>query len=186
VDTIREVLEGIRSERVKNHLYLNGFGEERIASYADVYERAAAFGRRLLGSGLNRGDRVGLVLTEPEEFCCAFLGSILAGVVPVPLYPPLALGRLDAWMASTGAMLARAEARLLVTTPDLRRLVFALVERVATLTDVVAVGQLEREVELPRPDATRPDDLCFLQFTSGSTAAPKGEIGRASCRERVS
>jgi fatty-acyl-CoA synthase len=47
--------------------------------------------------GLKKGDRVAMVLPDGEDFVPTFLGAVWAGLVPVPLYPPLSLGKLDSY-----------------------------------------------------------------------------------------
>ena len=58
-----------------------------------------------------RGDRVALIFPTGIEFFDAFFGALLAGAVPVPLYPPVRLGRMDEYLHRTARMLERSGAR---------------------------------------------------------------------------
>ena len=65
------------------------------AAYRELLGRARRVARALVERGLARGARAALVLPTGPELYDAFFGVLLAGGVPVPLYPPVRLGRLD-------------------------------------------------------------------------------------------
>src|SRR5256885_5294971 len=73
----------------------------------EIRRRAA----HLRALGLHKGDRVALVVPDGPDFIPLFLGALWAGIVPVPLYPPLSLGKLDAFMESLVGILRIAEPR---------------------------------------------------------------------------
>jgi fatty-acyl-CoA synthase len=150
---------------------------ERSLGWRALHRELGVRGRQLLASGVSAGDRVALVIPEPYEFVLTFLGAVSAGLVPVPLYPPLALAKLDSYLDATARVLDAAAADLLVTTTQVEKVLWAVVPRVPSLRDLVTVQKLatRREAAAPRPTVL-PSDPLFLQFTSGSTAAPKGVI----------
>src|SRR5262249_24378839 len=76
-------------------------GRERSMGGRTLHREIFARGRKLLGSGLGAGDRLAIIIPEPEEFVLTFLGAVSAGIVPVPLYPLLALSKLDTYLEST-------------------------------------------------------------------------------------
>jgi len=63
------------------------------------------------GLGLRKGDRVALILPNNDDFVLCFLGAIRAGIIPVPIYPPLALGQLQAYVDNTRHIVAKSGAR---------------------------------------------------------------------------
>jgi fatty-acyl-CoA synthase len=151
---------------------------DRFVPYHQLAADARLLGRKLLARGLKAGDRVGVIVPHPEDFVPTFIGIVSAGLVPVPLYPPLALGRLDAYLDGTARILRAAAADVLVTTDKLATLLWATAAKIPTLSDVITVEALAKE---PAPAPTdvvrpRPGDPVFLQFTSGSTAEPKGVV----------
>lgn len=154
-----------------------GSGGERYVSFSALAKEAQRYGRLLRGLGLKKGDRVALIIPEADEFVLTFLGATTAGILPVPLYPPLSLGRLDAYLESTVRILNAAAADVLVTTARVQKVLWSVMDRVPTLRDLVTVEKLleGRESSEP-PVAIRPEDPVFLQFTSGSTSAPKGVV----------
>jgi fatty-acyl-CoA synthase len=160
-------------------------GSERFVPFRDVAAEARRRGRRLRALGLDKGDRLALVIPDADEFVLTFLGAVAAGIVPVPLYPPLSLGRLDAYVRDTARVLASSDAQLLVTTPQVQKILWSVLPRVPSLRDLVTVDRLrgpapkaDEGAGADRPFSVEvtPSDPLFLQFTSGSTAAPKGVV----------
>ncbi len=158
----------------------NGFtfqdlsGRETHYAFAEIAERTDARGRALQELGLEKGDRIGLIVIEPEDFVLTFLAAVRVGVVPVPLYPPLALGALDAYMEKTSRILRASGARMLFASEKLQNVLWSLVGRVKSLERLVVIETLGQATGRAEPVTVRPEDLCFLQYTSGSTADPKG------------
>jgi acyl-CoA synthetase (AMP-forming)/AMP-acid ligase II len=104
----------------------------------------------------------------------------LAGAVPVPLYPPMRLGRLAEYHRRTAAMLAAAGARWVVSDRRLARLLGETVAGGALRLEVVVADRLLAEGNgaeaAPAPgraDEARADDLALVQFSSGTTVDPK-------------
>lgn len=152
----------------------DGAGRVAVVPFPLLCQRTESAATGLLATGLRRGDRVGLMLAEPEEFVVVFLAALRLGIVPVPLYPPRALGGLTAHLRHTAGILTAAGARALVATPRLKHLLGGLRDDVPGLRRVVGSDTVLRGASVPVtwPDL-RGEDVAFLQFTSGSTGAPK-------------
>ncbi len=116
------------------------------------------------------GDRALLLYPPGTEYIAAFFGCLYAGVVAVPVYPP----RLGRPMGRLLAILGNAGASTALTTASL----LASLEGAVPGTDRVrwlATDALEDAAAASwREPGVGPDDLAFLQYTSGSTAEPKG------------
>jgi fatty-acyl-CoA synthase len=150
--------------------------QERWVGWGELREQALTVGAGLAALGMARGERVALVFPTGEEFFAALFGVLLAGAVPVPLYPPVRLGRLQEYFARTARMLQAAGARLVLADARVKRF---LGEAVAAARPALGCRTL---AELPRrsaPGATfepvrpRAGDLALVQFSSGTTVAPK-------------
>jgi acyl-CoA synthetase (AMP-forming)/AMP-acid ligase II len=145
---------------------------ETFLPWGEVVERALRAAGALAGLGVAPGDRVAVVLRTEPAFLDAFLGAWLCGAVPVPLYPPVRLGRMDEYLAATARMLEVSGARVVISAGGSRRLLGAAVERARPpLGCVDAARLLQAPPAAPRLPA--PGELGLVQFSSGSTVDPK-------------
>lgn len=175
-DTYARVLTGMASRTDRGFTFLQPDGSEHTFSFAAVVQECERRSRHLLSMGLRPGDHLALVVPEGDAFVLTFLACLYCGIVPVPLYPPLAFGRLDAYMEHTARILEAANARMLLTSRKVQTVLWSLVDRVSCLKQILVTEDLEGPASGPAPDpyAVKADQLAFLQFTSGSTSIPKG------------
>jgi 1-acyl-sn-glycerol-3-phosphate acyltransferase len=117
--------------------------------------------------------------TCPEYFF-SFFGILLAGGVPVPIYPPARPQQLEDHLRRHARILGNAGSRFLITVPQARAVARLLRAQVPSLKGVLTLEGLESETgeegalrDLARPGA---GDIAFLQYTSGSTGDPKGVV----------
>jgi len=174
--TIGDVLRWhaeLNPERV--HIVLRGDdGREQPIRYGDLWARATAVAAALRDRGLQPRDAVALILRTEPAFFEAFFGVLLAGGIPVPLYPPFRLDRIEEYALRQAAILRNAEARLLLTFPETERVAGLLRSRTPSLREVVGVERLAvSAADAPRVHLV-PDDPALIQYTSGSTGEPKG------------
>jgi fatty-acyl-CoA synthase len=156
-----------------------GFGggaasSEASFSYTALERASARYGGALQALGLRKGDRVALILPTNEDFVLCFFGAIRAGIVPVPIYPPVGLGQLQTYLDNTRHIVAKCGARALVTSAQIKRLLGTVKASSPSLEQIVAVEAIRESLEPLKPAKLSPDDVAFLQFTSGSTSRPKG------------
>ncbi len=149
-------------------------GNETTLLYKDLERVTAARAATLQHLGLKKGDHFGLIVIEPEAFVVTFLSAMRLGAVPVPLYPPLSMGNLDAYFDRTKKILSTAQATHLIGSKALKNVLFSLVDHVATLKAFIDVNDLVDDHEIPQFAEILPDDIAMLQYTSGSTSDPKG------------
>jgi len=148
--------------------FLDGQERETFLSFAELYERAQRAAGGLREVGVERGDRIAIVLPTGPEFMDAFFGAVLAGAIPVPLYPPLRLGRIDEFHHRTARMLRACGARLVLSDPRISRL---LGVAVAEARPPLGLRRVQHARALISPAS--PDDLLLIQFSSGTTVDPK-------------
>src|SRR5262249_1702967 len=121
-------------------------------------------------------DTVALMLPTGRDYLVAFFGALVAGAVPVPIYPPSRPSQLEEHVRRQARILANAEARVLVTNAEAKtvaRLRASLAPTVREVTTVDALSSTDAAPPRPRIDA---GSTAFLQYTSGSTGQPKGVI----------
>jgi acyl-CoA synthetase (AMP-forming)/AMP-acid ligase II len=149
-------------------------GRTELLPYASLLREALTIGGALSDLGLRHGDRVALIAPESGAFIRAFFGVMAAGFVPVPLVPPAQAADLQTFARQSRHLLAASRASAVVTSPD-----------VAPLLDVPGSGLAARVIlldelcggpALDEPVRVDPGATALLQFTSGSTAAPKGVV----------
>ncbi|HTE53825.1 MAG TPA: fatty acyl-AMP ligase [Kofleriaceae bacterium] len=159
------------------HHYTREGQDPEVVSFAALHRRVQRVAAALQERGVRRGDRVGLILPDSVEFVDAIFGAMLAGAIPVPVYPPLGLGKLDTYLDNTAHILRRAGCSLVLTDGRVRPVLGTLMSVAGTLRGIDVFRDLAAGVPddaTPQPVDVGPDDVAFLQFTSGSTAAPKG------------
>jgi len=155
----------------------NGRGElTAVMTYAELRERALDIAHRLAGLGLERGSRVALVADTQPDFHVMFFACQYAGLVPVPLPAAVHLGGKSAFVEHLRALLKDCRASAAYASSDF---VSFLDESVKGLDLAVsgtleAFAALESANELPEPPA--PEELAYLQYTSGSTRFPRGTM----------
>jgi fatty-acyl-CoA synthase len=153
-------------------------GSEKKFTFVELEEEVLRRGRWMLSLGLKKGDRIAFIVPGPMEFVLSFLGATAVGIIPVPLYPPMGFGKLDAYIRDTARTLDIAKVQMLLTQKKVEPILWSLIDRSESLKSIVALEKCEgfRVDGAPEPEEVHPDDTCFLQFTSGSTAAPKGVV----------
>ena len=176
-ETLNAARDAIAHIEHKGYTFLDNDLAPADWSYSEACREAKRIGACFQALGLTKGDRLALVLNAPEDFVLSFLGAVSMGVMPVPMYPPLALGRLDNYIDRAAGILRVSGAKALLTTKELIPLLQPILSRVSTLQSILDIEDLQQMGDLPLNEPrTELDEPCFLQFTSGSTSAPRGVI----------
>jgi acyl-CoA synthetase (AMP-forming)/AMP-acid ligase II len=171
-ETVNAWLERVDDQSKGGLRFVNREELDMWVPWEEVRERALSVASGLRALGVGRGDRVALVFPTGLQFFEGFFGSLLLGAVPVPLYPPVRLGRMAEYVRRTARMLEVTRARLVLADPRVRRV---LGEAVAAAKPPGGCRTIEdlpfgRAVQPVRPD---PSELALVQFSSGTTVDPK-------------
>ena len=149
-------------------------GRSSVLSYASLAREALLVGGTLVARGLRPGDRVALVIPEIGDFIRAFFGISAAGLVPVPLVPPAQAGDVRTFTRQTRQLVTAGRVAAVVTSPDLAPL-FDLAE-IENRPSILNADRLRGGPSLVDAAPSSATDAALVQFTSGSTAAPKGVV----------
>jgi acyl carrier protein len=152
-------------------------GVEHRLTFGALWHDASAIALGLRADGVVKGDRVALLLRTERAFFSAYFGALLAGGVPVPLYPPFRADQIEEYAERQAAILRNADARVLLTFGQAERVARLLAPLAPSLARVTTAARL---LETHTQDASSSglrgavDDLALIQYTSGSTGVPKG------------
>jgi 1-acyl-sn-glycerol-3-phosphate acyltransferase len=173
-----EVLEWHASAQPdRTHLRLLGeAGAVEELSYGALLLEASAVAANLRGRQLPARTAVALMLPTGRDYFVTFFGVLLAGCVPVPVYPPGRPSGLEDHLRRHVRLLDNAQAAALVTVPAARSLARLIAPQIPTLRHVVTVDDLRTTDVDPRRAAPGSAETALLQYTSGSTGDPKGVV----------
>lgn len=174
--TVSEALDyAARGET--GYTFFNLRGEAAHAlSYREVRERARALAGRLAGR-FERGARLAIVAETSPDFVVAFFACQYAGIIPAPMPMPVNLGGKDGYINQIRQMITCAKAEAAIGPATLREFLDEAA-RQAGNTTVYDFAELDAlEDTGVTPVAFTPEENCYIQYSSGSTSAPKGVIG---------
>lgn len=159
----------------RTHLiYLDENEAATPLTYGRLWHEARVVAAALQQRGIAPGDAVALMLPTCPEFFPCFCGILLAGAVPVPIYPPARPQEIEDHLRRHAAILANARARLLIASGEVALPARLLQGQVDTLIGVERADALLSGRDTLVAVPSRPDELALLQYTSGSTGLPKG------------
>ena len=172
--TLTEALDYAATGQAGFNFY-SGRGELlAVLPYRQLKDQAQSLARRMIRAGLHPGGRVAIIAESTADFVRAFWASQYAGLIPVPLPTPAAFAGRGSYIDHIHPMMEAAQP-VAVIAPGV---FLESARQAAASLKVELVGTVEDLSRMPEADAdlpaAQPEDVCYLQFSSGSTRAPTG------------
>lgn len=171
--TLPEALDYAARGETGFNFYSSRGDLKHVLPFSALRAQACDAALHLSGAGVVAGDRVALLAETAPDFLIAFFACQYAGAIPVPMPTPVAFGRREAYVGQIRNQIVSSGAVMVITPADFS----PFVEDATTGLDLLLVGTLEDLLAQPKGEALNTggaDDLCYLQYSSGSTRFPKG------------
>ena len=143
----------------------------RAYPYSELRDDALANARRFVALGIAPGDRIALIADTGAEFAAAFFGAVYAGAWPVPLPLPTSFGGRHSYVEQLKVQLKSCDPALFLVPGELADMTREAAGKIPVRDWAGLAGLEQSEAELP---AASPDDIAYLQYSSGSTRFPHG------------
>lgn len=176
--TLTEALDYAAAGRSGMNFYGPRGDLAEVLSYADLAEQGRETGGRLLARGLEPGDRVGLIAETEADFVRAFMGCLFARLIPCPMPLPAAFGAKGAYGGQLQRIAAVADVSAVIAPEAYLDWVRPPLTEPGTASSLLFIGPLGSLADLTPQDIANehpdPEATAYLQFSSGTTQAPKG------------
>ncbi len=143
--------------------------------YRTLRDEALALAQRLLGHGLVPTERVAIIASTHPDFVRAFFACQYAGLVPAPLPLPQAFGGRANYVAHIQRLVGEARATALLAPAALIDWLLPMASELGLRLCCTVAGLGDAPASAPLPQVV-PDDVAYLQFSSGSTRFPIGVV----------
>jgi acyl carrier protein len=151
-------------------------GNDEVITYLQLKNAAIRVAGGLQQRGLQPAEPVALMLPSSPDYFYSFFGILLAGGIPVPVYPPVRLSQLEDHMRRHVRILANCLARTFITVPEAKKIAQLLKSQVPNLQHIVSAAELATSTAISTSPVITANDIAFIQYTSGSTSNPKGVV----------
>lgn len=151
-------------------------GDDEIITYQQLKNVAVRVAGGLQQRGLQPGEPVAMMLPSNPDYFYSFIGILLAGGIPVPIYPPARPSQLEDHMHRHVRILDNCNARTFITVAEAKAVAHLLKSQVPGLQHIVTAEDLTSSTAISASPVLSTNDTAFIQYTSGSTGDPKGVV----------
>ena len=172
-DTFNDAIDyAARSKKGLNFHDMRG-QLERVYPYSELRDDALVMARRLIAAGINKEDRVALIAETGPEFASLFCACVYAGAWPVPLPLPTTFGGKESYIEQLAVQLDSSDPAILIYPEEIAEMAGAAAAKQGCKGESWEdfAKRDAPDCVLPKAD---PEDICYLQYSSGSTRFPTG------------
>jgi fatty-acyl-CoA synthase len=166
IDYAAQSLKGLNFHDMRGELAI-------VYPYSQMRADALVMARRLIASGIGKDDRVALIAETGPDFAALFCACVFAGAWPVPLPLPTTFGGKDNYIDQLAIQLMSSDPKILLYPEDIAEMASAAAARQGCEAQSWQDFGQRTAPDCDLPEAA-PDDICYLQYSSGSTRFPTG------------
>ena len=145
----------------------------RVYTYAEMREDALVMARRLVAAGIGKKDRVALIAETCPEFAALFCACVYVGAWPVPLPLPTSFGGKESYIDQLTVQLNSSDPAILIYPEEIGEMASAAAANQGCKSESWQAFATREAPDCELPEAD-PEDICYLQYSSGSTRFPTG------------
>ena len=172
--TLAEALDYAARGKTGFNFYTGGGKLYARLPYSELQKDAQSLARRFIDLGINPGSRVALVAETHPDFMRFFFACQYAGLIPVPLPASIHLGGHQAYVSQLRQLLSICQAEIAMASEDF----LPYLTEAAQELKLRFIGSPQNFYDLVEPDIrlrpSQPNEVAYLQYTSGSTRFPRG------------
>ncbi len=172
-DTFNDAIDyAAKSEKGLNFHDMRG-QLERVYPFSEMRDDALVMARRLVAAGIGKEDRIALIAETGPEFAALFCACVYVGAWPVPLPLPTSFGGKESFIDQLAVQLDSSDPKILIFPEEIAEMASAAAARQGCDSES---WQDFAQRDAPECDLTAadPEDICYLQYSSGSTRFPTG------------
>jgi fatty-acyl-CoA synthase len=145
----------------------------RVYPYSEMRDDALVMARRLIAAGIGKDDRVALIAETGADFAALFCACVYVGAWPVPLPLPTTFGGKESFIEQLAIQLQSSDPKALLYPEEISEMASSAAARQGCASESWQDFGQRPAPECTLPEAS-PDDICYLQYSSGSTRFPTG------------
>lgn len=175
-NTLTEALDYAAQGETGSNFYTGRGAIYESIPYSQLRREAQQLGRKLLGLGLSKGERVALVAETNPDFIRFFYACQYTGLIPVALPASVKVGAHSSYVAQLQRLLEASDAQVAVASEGYLKFLQEAAEGLSVrMVDQPAAFHALPDNDLALPEIS-PDDIAYIQYTSGSTRFPRGVV----------
>lgn len=159
----------------KGIIFIKSSNEELFLSYKDLYKKSLEFAYLAKASGLKRGDKLILQFNDNEKFLISFWGSIIGGIIPVPLDIENLDNTLNVFNVLEEAKIITDLSTYSTILKEIKESQSIFIDANCIIFENLIDQSIIQNIEFVIEDISE-NDTAFIQFSSGTTGVPKGVV----------